>query len=83
MLQNIANICALVGVPITIGGLVIAWIQLRASNVGLQQKITSLTEVVNSQNRYSSKGDQFHGCTFYGNPKSEREVADDYRRITQ
>ena len=68
-IQILANVAAIVGVPIAIIGLILTYRTLHAQIEQHERKIDTFNEIMNLQNKYNSQGDQYHDCTVIINTK--------------
>jgi len=79
-IQFFANLAAIIGVPIALIGLIIAYLTLRHQIRKSDKKINTLNDIINLQNQYTSKGAQYHNCTFYENPVDAKQISNEYQK---
>ena len=79
IIQFSANIAAIVGVPIALIGLILTYLTLHAQIKQCERKIESFNDIRNLQNKYSSRGDQYHDCTIINNSKEPDQINQEFR----
>jgi hypothetical protein len=78
-----ADWAAIVGVPISIIGLIFAFFSLYSQSIRIknhEQSIATIKDIINLQNQYYSKGAQYHDCTFnyYDKEITQNQVSEKY-----
>lgn len=79
-IQFLANLSAVIGVPIAIVGLIFAYFTLRHQIRRSDKKIDTVTEIMNLQNKYKSEGAQYHHCNFYGTSVDAHQISQEYKK---
>lgn len=79
-IQFWVNLSAIIGVPIAIIGLIIAYLTLRHQMRQSDKKIDTLNEIMNLQNKYQSKGAQYHHCNFIGSSVDPSQILKEYQK---
>jgi len=78
-IQILANVATIVGVPITIIGLLIAYYTLRAQIKQNTKKIDTSSEIMNIQNKYNSQGNQYYNCNINHTELSPDQIKQEYK----
>jgi len=78
-LDTWVKISALIGVPISLIGLLLNYLAQRRQKKSTRQQISNIrTEM--SILKKQTKGTSFHSCTFYNSQLDERQIMDSYQR---
>ncbi len=78
-IQLLANLSAIIGVPIAIIGLLIAYFTLRHQIRQTEKKLGTLNEIMSLQSKYQSQGVQYQNCNFYGTQVDANQILQEYR----
>lgn len=78
IIQFSANIATIVGVLIAIIGLILTYLTLHAQIKQCERKIDTFNDIINLQNKYNSRGDQYHNCTINTNSKKSDQINQEF-----
>lgn len=77
-LNEAASIAAIVGVPISLVGLLLSYFSLKSDISKTNTKVDTLNDIIQLNQKYNSGGAQYHNCTFNSSPLDSSQVEIQY-----
>ncbi|MFH0775027.1 MAG: hypothetical protein V2A53_05990 [bacterium] len=78
-IQLLANLSAIIGVPIAIIGSLIAYFTLRHQIRQAEKEVSTLNEIVSLQSKYQSREVHYNNCNFYGASVDANQISQEYQ----
>ncbi len=79
-LTALASIATIIGVPIGILTLIFTYKSLRKQMTDVNNKVSTISEIINLHFKYFASGSQYSNCNFYGSPQDSKQIFNEFTK---